>query len=104
MARTLAPHSASSQFFINVKNNSFLDYPGHDGWGYAVFGRIIDQESKAVVDAIRQVKTRRDGMFADVPVDDVVIESLVIEPSEAFLAWEAAEAEKAAAKAAQQAQ
>jgi len=40
MARTSAPHSASAQFFINVKNNSFLDYPGQDGWGYAVFGKV----------------------------------------------------------------
>src|SRR3569832_2513479 len=41
MARTSAPHSASAQFFINVKNNSFLDYPGQDGWGYVVFGKVI---------------------------------------------------------------
>src|SRR5712664_3718632 len=42
MARTSDPHSASAQFFINVKNNSFLDYPGQDGWGYAVFGKVIE--------------------------------------------------------------
>jgi len=72
MARTSAPHSASAQFFINVKNNSFLDYPGQDGWGYCVFGKVT--EGKDVVDAIRAVKTTRTGMHADVPVDDVIIE------------------------------
>jgi peptidyl-prolyl cis-trans isomerase B (cyclophilin B) len=72
MARTSAPHSASAQFFINVKNNSFLDYPGQDGWGYCVFGKV--SEGKEVVDKIRAVKTTRAGMHADVPVEDVVIE------------------------------
>jgi peptidyl-prolyl cis-trans isomerase B (cyclophilin B) len=72
MARTSDPHSASAQFFINVKNNSFLDYPGQDGWGYCVFGKVI--EGQDVVDKIRAVKTTRSGMFADVPADDVVIE------------------------------
>ena len=71
MARTNAPHSASAQFFINVKNNSFLDYPGQDGWGYCVFGKV--SEGKEVVDAIRKVKTGRSGMHSDVPVEDVVI-------------------------------
>ncbi|QGZ42304.1 peptidyl-prolyl cis-trans isomerase B (cyclophilin B) [Pseudoduganella flava] len=75
MARTSAPHSASAQFFINVKNNSFLDYPGQDGWGYAVFGKVT--EGKEVVDEIRKVKTTRSGMFADVPVEDVIIEKIV---------------------------
>ena len=74
MARTSAPHSASAQFFINVKNNSFLDYPGQDGWGYAVFGKIVDGTD--VVDTIKKVKTTRSGMFADVPAEDVVIESI----------------------------
>ncbi|MFZ4874526.1 peptidylprolyl isomerase [Janthinobacterium sp. Mn2066] len=74
MARTSDPHSASAQFFINVKNNSFLDYPGQDGWGYAVFGKVT--EGKEVVDAIRAVKTSRAGMFADVPVTDVIIEKV----------------------------
>ena len=74
MARTSDPHSASAQFFINIKNNSFLDYPGQDGWGYAVFGKVTD--GKEVVDAIRAVKTSRTGMFADVPVADVVIEKV----------------------------
>lgn len=72
MARTSDPHSASAQFFINIKNNSFLDFPGQDGWGYCVFGKVI--EGKEVVDKIRSVKTTRTGMFADVPVENVVIE------------------------------
>lgn len=72
MARTSDPHSASAQFFINVKNNSFLDHPGQDGWGYCVFGKVV--EGTDVVDQIRAVKTTRTGMFADVPVDNVVIE------------------------------
>eukprot|EP01034_Spumella_vulgaris_P041740 gene41740-51727_t len=74
MARTSAPHSASAQFFINVKNNSFLDYPGQDGWGYAVFGKVT--EGTEVVDAMKKVKTTRSGMFADVPVEDIVIEKV----------------------------
>jgi peptidyl-prolyl cis-trans isomerase B (cyclophilin B) len=72
MARTSAPHSASAQFFINVNNNNFLDYPGQDGWGYCVFGKVV--EGKDVVDKIKSVKTTRSGMFADVPVDNIVIE------------------------------
>jgi peptidyl-prolyl cis-trans isomerase B (cyclophilin B) len=76
MARTSDPHSASAQFFINVKNNSFLDYPGQDGWGYAVFGKVTDGTD--VVDAIRKVKTTRSGMFADVPADPVIIEKIEV--------------------------
>ncbi|HWT71361.1 MAG TPA: peptidylprolyl isomerase [Oxalicibacterium sp.] len=72
MARTSAPHSATAQFFINVNNNSFLDYPGQDGWGYCVFGKV--SEGTDVVDKIRSVKTTRNGMHADVPVEDVIIE------------------------------
>jgi peptidyl-prolyl cis-trans isomerase B (cyclophilin B) len=72
MARTSAPHSASAQFFINVKNNSFLDYPGQDGWGYCVFGKVV--EGTDVVDKIKSVKTTRTGMHSDVPVENVVIE------------------------------
>jgi len=56
MARASAPHSARSQFFINVENNPRLDYPGHDGWGYCVFGRVV--EGLDVVDRIRNVETR----------------------------------------------
>ena len=76
MARTSAPHSASAQFFINIKNNSFLDYPGQDGWGYCVFGKVV--EGNDVVDKIKSVKTTRTGMFADVPVENVVIEKAEI--------------------------
>ncbi len=76
MARTNAPHSASAQFFINIKNNTFLDYPGQDGWGYCVFGKVTDGFD--VVDKIRAVKTTRTGMFADVPVEDVVIEKATV--------------------------
>jgi len=72
MARTSAPHSASAQFFINVKSNSFLDYPGQDGWGYCVFGKVV--EGTDVVDKIKSVKTTRAGMHSDVPVEDVIIE------------------------------
>jgi peptidyl-prolyl cis-trans isomerase B (cyclophilin B) len=76
MARTSAPHSASAQFFINVNNNSFLNYPGQDGWGYCVFGKVV--EGTDVVDKIKSVKTTRTGMFADVPVDNIVIEKAEI--------------------------
>lgn len=72
MARTSDPHSASAQFFINIKDNTFLDYPGQDGFGYCVFGKVV--EGNDVVDKIKAVKTTRTGMFADVPVDNVVIE------------------------------
>lgn len=72
MARTSDPHSASAQFFINIKNNSFLDYPGQDGWGYCVFGVVT--VGMDVVDKIKAVKTTRNGMFADVPIEDVIIE------------------------------
>ncbi|HEU4373572.1 MAG TPA: peptidylprolyl isomerase [Telluria sp.] len=76
MARTSDPHSASAQFFINTKNNSFLDYPGQDGWGYAVFGKVT--EGSDVVDKINKVKTTRSGMFADVPAEPVIIEKVDI--------------------------
>ena len=72
MARTSDPHSATAQFFINVGDNEFLNYPGSDGWGYAVFGKV--SEGKDVVDAIRAVKTGRKSMFSDVTVETVVIE------------------------------
>ncbi|MBK9161897.1 MAG: peptidyl-prolyl cis-trans isomerase [Nitrosomonadales bacterium] len=71
MARTGDPHSATAQFFINVKNNSFLDYPGQDGWGYCVFGKVV--EGKEVVDAIGTVKTGNSGFHQDVPKEDVII-------------------------------
>jgi peptidyl-prolyl cis-trans isomerase B (cyclophilin B) len=76
MARTSDPHSASAQFFINTKNNSFLDYPGQDGWGYAVFGKVT--EGSDIVDQINKVKTGRSGMFADVPSEPVIIEKVEV--------------------------
>jgi peptidyl-prolyl cis-trans isomerase B (cyclophilin B) len=76
MARTSDPHSASAQFFINTKNNTFLDYPGQDGWGYAVFGKVT--EGTDIVDQINKVKTGRSGMFADVPNDPVIIEKVEV--------------------------
>jgi peptidyl-prolyl cis-trans isomerase B (cyclophilin B) len=72
MARTIEPHSASSQFFINVADNGFLDYPGQDGWGYCVFGCVA--EGMDVVSAIKGVRTGSRRGHQDVPVEDVVIE------------------------------
>jgi cyclophilin family peptidyl-prolyl cis-trans isomerase len=76
MARTSDPDSASSQFFINVKDNAFLDKAeARDGVGYCVFGRVI--EGMDVVDKIKAVKTGRKGMFdKDCPLEDVVIKSV----------------------------
>ena len=72
MARTSAPHSATAQFFINTTNNGFLNNDqAQDGWGYAVFGKVV--EGQEVVDAIGGVKTGRKGFHDDVPVDDVKI-------------------------------
>ncbi len=76
MARTSAPHSASAQFFINLKNNGFLDYPGQDGWGYAVFGKVI--KGQEVVDKIKAVRTSNAGMHQNVPVKPVIIEAASI--------------------------
>jgi peptidyl-prolyl cis-trans isomerase B (cyclophilin B) len=74
MARTGDPHSASAQFFINVSGgNSFLNYPGQDGWGYAVFGKVT--EGMDVVDLIKKVPTGRSGGHSDVPTKAVVIET-----------------------------
>jgi len=69
MARTGAPHSATAQFYINTVDNESLNYPGSDGWGYAVFGKVV--EGLEAVDAIAGVAT---GM-GDVPLEPVVIES-----------------------------
>ncbi|PXV71173.1 peptidyl-prolyl cis-trans isomerase A (cyclophilin A) [Sinimarinibacterium flocculans] len=82
MARTSDPHSASSQFFINHGNNAFLDYPGQDGWGYAVFGKVVD--GMDVVDKIAEAPTGAIRPFGrDVPVEQVVIEKVsVIEAAE----------------------
>ncbi|AYF79209.1 peptidyl-prolyl cis-trans isomerase [Nocardia yunnanensis] len=71
MARTSAPHSASAQFFINTSNNGFLNYPGQDGWGYAVFGKVVDGES--VVDSIEGVRTSNKSGHGDVPVEPITI-------------------------------
>jgi len=74
MARTMDPHSASAQFFINVKDNNFLDHtaPTSQGWGYAVFGEVV--EGMDVIDKIRTVKTTSKAGHQDVPVEDVVVE------------------------------
>ncbi|MCE3268974.1 MAG: peptidylprolyl isomerase [Burkholderiales bacterium] len=78
MARTMAPHSASSQFFINVKDNDFLNFKSEDayGWGYAVFGKVVS--GTEIVDKIKQVKTKSHAGHDDVPVEAVVIETAVI--------------------------
>jgi peptidyl-prolyl cis-trans isomerase B (cyclophilin B) len=76
MARTMQPHSATAQFFINVSDNKFLDYPGQDGWGYCVFGRVV--EGMDVVDRIRKVKTGTQQGYQDVPVEPVIIEKATV--------------------------
>ena len=75
MARTMDPHSASAQFFINVKDNHFLNHSAKttEGWGYAVFGKVV--EGMEVVDQIKAVSTTSRAGHQDVPVDDVVITS-----------------------------
>ncbi|MEO6749887.1 MAG: peptidylprolyl isomerase [Casimicrobiaceae bacterium] len=74
MARTGDPHSASSQFFINIADNDFLDFksPGGQGWGYCVFGKVV--EGTDVVDKIRNVETATTGFHENVPKEDVVIQ------------------------------
>jgi cyclophilin family peptidyl-prolyl cis-trans isomerase len=72
MARTSDPHSATSQFFVNLVDNAFLD-PGRGGAGYAVFGCVT--EGMDVIDKIAKVKTGNKGMHQDVPVDNVVVKS-----------------------------
>ncbi|MGD9782209.1 MAG: peptidylprolyl isomerase [Kiritimatiellia bacterium] len=74
MARTSDPHSASAQFFINVKDNAFLDYPGQDGWGYCVFGEVV--AGMDVVDQIKGVRTGVKAGMADVPLETVEIVSV----------------------------
>lgn len=78
MARTMQPHSASSQFFINVKDNDFLNHTAPDmhGWGYAVFGKVV--EGQDVVDKIKTVKTGNRAGHQDVPVENVIIEKAEI--------------------------
>lgn len=74
MARTSDPHSATAQFFINVVDNDFLNHtaPTPQGWGYAVFGKVVAGEN--VVDSIAAVKTGRWGFYDDVPKENVIIE------------------------------
>ena len=82
MARYNDPHSATSQFFINLKDNSFLDHTAKDpqGWGYAVFGKVT--EGMDVVEAIAAVRTANAGYHQDVPVDDIVIEKVSLSEGE----------------------
>ena len=77
MARTSDPHSASSQFFINLKNNDFLNSAeAQDGWGYAVFGKVVS--GMDVVTKISKVATGNSGMYSDVPREAIVIESATL--------------------------
>ena len=78
MARTMDPHSATSQFFINHKDNGFLNHTGENpkGWGYAVFGQVT--EGMDVVDQIAEVPTGSSGAYQDVPEDVITIESVTI--------------------------
>lgn len=78
MARTMDPHSATAQFFINVKDNNFLNHTGKNsqGWGYAVFGKVT--AGTEVVDKIKAVKTGSKGMHQDVPVEAVIIEKVSV--------------------------
>ena len=75
MARTQDPHSASAQFFINIKDNDFLNFSAEStqGWGYAVFGKVVD--GMDVVNQIKEVKTGRHGFHQDVPMEPVIIET-----------------------------
>ena len=79
MARTMEPHSASSQFFINVNDNTFLDFKSEslDGWGYCVFGEVV--EGMDVVNKIKDVATGSMGMHQDVPLEEVLITGTTIE-------------------------
>lgn len=78
MARTNDPHSATAQFFINVKDNAFLNHTGKSvqGWGYCVFGKVT--EGQDVVDKIKQVATGNKSWYNDVPLEPVVIESATV--------------------------
>ena len=82
MARTMDPHSATAQFFINVKNNDFLNHTAKtpQGWGYAVFGKVT--EGQGVVNKIKAVETGRKGMHDDVPVEPIVIQKAEIVEAE----------------------
>jgi peptidyl-prolyl cis-trans isomerase B (cyclophilin B) len=78
MARTMEPHSATAQFFLNVKDNDFLNHSGKNmqGWGYTVFGKVT--EGSEVLDKIRAVATTSKNGHQDVPVEDVIIESVTV--------------------------
>lgn len=78
MARTMEPHSASAQFFINASDNDFLNHSGKNvqGWGYAVFGEVT--EGREIVDAIEKVATGSKAGHQDVPKEDVIIEKAEI--------------------------
>jgi peptidyl-prolyl cis-trans isomerase B (cyclophilin B) len=76
MARTMEPHSATAQFFINVSNNKFLDYPGQDGWGYCVFGKVVS--GMDVVNRIKGSETTNKAGHQDVPAEDIIIEKAEI--------------------------
>jgi peptidyl-prolyl cis-trans isomerase B (cyclophilin B) len=78
MARTMDPHSATAQFFINVADNANLNHTGKDprGWGYAVFGKVV--KGKEVVDKIKAVSTGNKGMHQNVPVEPVTINKAVL--------------------------
>jgi len=76
MARTMDPHSASAQFFINIAGNKFLDYPGQDGWGYCVFGKVA--EGMDVVNKMKGVATTTRMGHQDVPEEDLIIEKAEI--------------------------
>ena len=76
MARTSIPDSATSQFFINVSDNSFLDYPGQDGAGYCVFGKVTD--GKEIIDQIKSITTRSANGHQDVPLEPVIIEDMTL--------------------------
>lgn len=78
MARTTDPHSATAQFFINIKDNDFLNHtaPNSQGWGYTVFGKVV--EGLDVLDKIKAVATGSAGGHQDVPLDDVIIESVEV--------------------------
>jgi peptidyl-prolyl cis-trans isomerase B (cyclophilin B) len=78
MARTSDPHSAGSQFFINVADNDFLNFKAKstEGWGYCVFGKVV--AGMDVVDKIKEVSTTRRSGHQDVPVNDVVIEKVIV--------------------------
>lgn len=78
MARTNEPHSASSQFFININDNNFLDFKSEtpQGWGYAVFGKVVD--GMDVVETIKGVETSDSGIHQALPLEDIIIEKAYI--------------------------